>query len=326
MTSQPVALLRAAFGDAVRAARPDDAVRALDLEGLRETSLVVGAGKAAVGMARGLEENAGRPLRGLVITPTGHVGASPQGVQVAEAGHPVPTAAGVSATRRILALLAAFGPEDRAVVLISGGASALLTAPRGVTPEQKAALTEDLLASGASIEEINVVRKHLSNVKGGGLAAATRARLLSLIVSDVVGDALSAIGSGPTAPDPSTYAEALEVLSRYGLEHPEARAVFEKGARGALPETPKADHPAFKRVENRLIVTNAGALAAAQKTLRAAGLWRARPERRGHGQRAGRSAAVTRRRRGTCPRAARFSRGARRPRDRDPAAGAAGAT
>lgn len=157
--------------------------------------------------------------------------------------------------------------------LLSGGASALLSAPWGVTLQQKADLTRELLRSGASIREINAVRKHLSRVKGGQLArACAPARVVSLIVSDVVGDDLSVIGSGPTAPDPTTFTEALLILERYRVAAPEARRHLQRGALGELPETPKPGDAVFSRVENQLIVTNARALDAARHFLTGAGV------------------------------------------------------
>ena len=221
--------------------------------------VVVGAGKAAAGMARATETFNGErypgvKLEGLVITRYGH-SVQTESIGVVEAAHPVPDAAGVAATAEMLALAEGLGKDDLLVCLISGGGSALLCAPEGVTLSQKAALTQALLRSGADITEMNTVRKHLSRVKGGGLArAAFPARVVSLIVSDVAGDDLSVIASGPTVPDSSTLAEARAVLERYGLEPPLS---FNR-----LPETPKPGDPLFERVENHLIASAQGMLSA----------------------------------------------------------------
>ena len=177
-------------------------------------------------------------------------------INVVEAAHPVPDAAGVAATREILALAESLGESDLLLCLISGGGSALLCAPAGVTLAEKAALTRALLRSGADITEMNTVRKHLSSVKGGGLArAAFPARVLSLIVSDVVGDDHGVIASGPTVGDASTAAEAVEVLARYGLTVPVHLS-------DAAAETPKPGDPIFARVENRLVASAQGMLEA----------------------------------------------------------------
>ena len=174
-----------------------------------------------------------------------------------EASHPVPDAAGVRATNGILELARSLTEPDLLLCLVSGGASALLCAPEGVTLGEKAALTKALLRSGADISEMNTVRKHLSSVKGGGLArAAFPAQVLSLIISDVAGDDLSVVASGPTVPDPSTVAESRAVLRRYGLEVP-ARLIQN------APETPKSGDAVFNRVENRLIASAQGSLEAA---------------------------------------------------------------
>lgn len=231
--------------------------------------LVVGAGKAGAAMAHALEAALGdqvnkvtgmvnvpadavRPLKRIVLYP-----ARP-------AGSNHPTADGVYATEKMLALLSAAGPDDVAICLLSGGGSALLPAPDGVSPEDKQAMTKLLHACGATIHEMNAVRKHVSRVKGGRLAQAFRGReLFSLIVSDVVGDPLDVIASGPTAADPSTFADALAVLDRYGLRAKSPPAVvehLERGAAGWVPETLK-ELPA--NVHNVVLANNARALRAA---------------------------------------------------------------
>ncbi len=263
-------ILLGALRAAVDAARPERVLAAhLPPKPFGKT-VVVGAGKAAAGMARALEAAWDGPLSGVVVTPYGHTGYGhtgepPQHVRVLEAAHPVPDGAGARAAGEILAAVSDLTRDDLVLCLLSGGGSALLSAPWGVTLEEKAALSVDLLASGASIHQINAVRKHLSRVKGGQLARACMpAKVVSLIVSDVVGDDLSTVASGPTAPDRSTFMEALVILERYGIAAPAARRHLLRGAEGELPETPKPGDPVFERVENRLIVTNRAALGAAQ--------------------------------------------------------------
>ena len=262
---------------AVDAVRPGDLIPAhvRGNERLREAVararrvLVVGAGKAGAAMAEALETALGehvhtvtgivnvpadavRPLKRIVLYP-----ARP-------AGSNHPTADGVHATEKMLALLQSAGPEDVAICLISGGGSALLPAPDGVSLEDKQAVTKLLHACGATIHEMNAVRKHLSRVKGGRLAQAFAGReLFSLIVSDVVGDPLDVIASGPTAADSSTFADALAVIDRYGLRGkvpPAVVAHLERGAAGPVPETLKGLPP---NVHNVVLGNNARALRAA---------------------------------------------------------------
>ena len=238
--------------------------------------LVIGAGKAAAAMARAAEDHyRGTPawdrLRGAVVTRYGH-GEPTERVEVAEAGHPVPDDAGVAATRRILELVTGAGDGDVVVALISGGGSALLTLPQGIDLAAKRALTERLLASGATIQEMNTVRRHVSAVKGGHLAAAAHpARLVALVVSDVVGDDPATIASGPTVPDPTTFADALTVLDRYQIDARATRAYLERGAAGAVPETPKPGDPRLAHAITHLIASNQQSLEAASSVLRAAG-------------------------------------------------------
>jgi glycerate 2-kinase len=239
---------------------------------------VVGAGKAAAAMAAAVETHYGPqvPLGGLVIVPDGHgdggESGAPRRVEVAEASHPLPDERGVAATERILALVAQCGADDLVLVLISGGGSSLLCAPDGLGLAEKAELTRRLLRSGAGIGEMNRVRKHLSRVKGGRLAlAAAPAPVVALVLSDVVGDDLSSIASGPTVADPSTYGEALEVLDRFGIEAPTVRTVLAEGASGARPETPKPGDPRLASVVTRLVGGNQTSLAAAAGVLAEAG-------------------------------------------------------
>jgi glycerate 2-kinase len=229
-------------------------------------TLVVGAGKAAGAMALAVERAwpQDAPLDGVVVTRYRH-GAATRRIRVIEAGHPVPDDAGEAAAREILAAVRRLGPEDLVLALVSGGGSALLNLPADDVPaEDLKATTRALLKSGAPIQDMNTVRKHLSAIQGGRLAAATRARVLALIISDVTGDDPTHIASGPCAPDPTTFADALEVLARYRVSAPEAvRRRLERGARGEIAETPKPRDAAFARVENRVI-------AGAQQSLRAA--------------------------------------------------------
>ena len=183
--------------------------------------IVVGAGKAAAAMALAVDRTwPEAQLDGLVVTRYGH-GVPTRRISVIEASHPVPDAAGLYAARQILAQVERAGPDDRVLVLISGGASALLALPvESVEMTDLKAVTQALLRSGANIREMNCVRKHLSRIAGGRLAQACRAPMLALMISDVPGDDPSAIGSGPTVPDPTTYADACAVLRRYGIEAP----------------------------------------------------------------------------------------------------------
>ena len=239
--------------------------------------VVVGAGKASAAMARAIEPILGRHVdRGLVVVKYGH-GVPTRRIAVVEAGHPLPDRAGLTAARRIMELITSLTAQDLLIVLLSGGASSLMPAPvNGVTLGDKQRVTEQLLRCGAGIAEVNIVRKHLSDLKGGRLAALTDATILTFILSDVVGDDLSAIGSGPTAPDPTTYSDAIMCLRRYGLWSSVPRSVrrhLTSGLSGRLTETPKPGTRVFRRVRHEIIGNNAMALAALMKTARSAG-WR----------------------------------------------------
>jgi hydroxypyruvate reductase len=237
-------------------------------------TLVIGAGKAAASMAAAVEGAwpVGAPLEGLVVTRYRH-GAATRRIRVVEAGHPVPDEAGQAAAREILAAVRGLGADDLVLALVSGGGSALLNLPADDVPaEDLKATTRELLKSGAPIQDMNTVRKHLSAIQGGRLAAATRARVLALVVSDVTGDDPTHIASGPCAPDPTTYGDALEVLRRYGVRAPESvRRRLERGARGEIPETPKPRDPALARVENRVVASAQQSLLAAAEFFRARG-------------------------------------------------------
>ncbi len=274
MVRDPDALLRHAFRAAVEAADPDRVVPPA-LPGVPDGRLVVvGAGKAAAAMARAVERHYGpeAAVEGCVVTRYGHALATRR-IEVREAAHPVPDEAGERATREILALVRGAGADDLVLCLLSGGGSALLTAPEGLAAPAQRTLTAALLRSGADIHEINAVRKHLSAVKGGLLAAAAwPAPLRALVISDVVGDDPSVIASGPTVADASTFADALAVLERYGVDAPAARASLERGLRGERPETPKPGDPRLARSETRVIATNQASLEAAAAVLEDAGV------------------------------------------------------
>jgi len=237
---------------------------------------VLGAGKASAVMAAAVERALGRRVTGgLINVKYGHT-APLKRIELNECGHPVPDAAGVAGARRIMEIARGAGENDLVICLISGGASALLPAPAPpITLEEKQQVTRLLLACGATIHEINAVRKHISEVKGGQLARlAYPARVLSLLLSDVIGDPLDVIGSGPTAPDASTFADALAVLHKYGLRERVPAAVrerLERGAAGEIPETPKADDPVFRRTQNLIVGSNRSAVDAAAKIARALG-------------------------------------------------------
>jgi glycerate 2-kinase len=262
------AILLNAFHTALDAAKPSHAMLGALPDAPKGRTVVVGGGKAAAGMAKALETAWPGELSGVVVTRYGHALEQPERIEVLEANHPVPDEASQHAGTRILGTVRGLSKDDLVIVLLSGGASALMVAPDGVTLQEKMRLSQQLLRSGADITEMNTVRKHLSRLKGGRLAVeAMPTRVVSMIVSDVVGDDLSVIASGPTAPDPSTFWDAIHVLEKYRITAPAALEHFQRGALGEVPETPKSDHPAFSRTENHLIITNATALEAAKHEL-----------------------------------------------------------
>lgn len=263
----PGPFLRALFDRAVSVADPMRVIPAHLPERPAGRVVVVGAGKAAARMAEAVEAGWG-PCEGIVITRYGY--ARPcRGIEVVEAAHPVPDAAGLAATERMLALLSGLGPDDFVLALISGGASALLVVPvAGVTLAGTQAVNAALLASGAPIGAMNTVRKHLSRVKGGQLAAAAHpARMLALMISDVPGDDPALIGSGPTVGDASTPADARAVLARWGVAVPEAVAAALMRPSGVVAP----GDARLSRVENRVIAAPARSLVAAADLARAAG-------------------------------------------------------
>ena len=230
---------------------------------------VVGAGKAGAVMAGALESVLGDRLTGGVVNVKyGHT-TRLRRVELVEAGHPLPDAAGVAGAERIVELLAPLGEDDLVFCLLSGGGSALLPLPAdGVTLEEKQAVTGLLLQCGATINETNTVRKHISRLKGGQLARlASPARVVSLVLSDVIGDPLDIIASGPTVPDESTYGDCRSILDKYGLRDKLPAAVMrhlEAGEKGAEPETPKPGDPVFCRTQTVVIANNRQALGSAR--------------------------------------------------------------
>jgi len=253
--------LRELFDAALAAADPSQALDGRIPAPVRGRTVVVGAGKASAAMARAFEAAWPGPLKGLVITRYGH--AVPCGrIEVVEAGHPVPDAAGEQAARRILALARGLGAEDQLVFLASGGGSALLSLPAPqIALADKQAVTRALLRSGATITEINTVRKHLSAIKGGRLAAAAApARILTLAISDVPGDDPAVIASGPTVSDPTTFADARSVLAKHRITEPEAVVTH---LAGQAEETPKPGDPIFDRARFDLIASPQRSLQAA---------------------------------------------------------------
>jgi hydroxypyruvate reductase len=269
----------AIFRAALAAANPADAVsRHLarrDFTRFRDI-YVIGAGKAGASMARAAERFLGRQITaGLVNVKDGHL-AKLRRIELNQCGHPVPDERGVAGAERIAQIADAAGPGDLVICLVSGGASALLPLPaEGITLEEKQATTRLLLASGATIHQINAVRKHISRIKGGQLARlAGPARVESLLLSDVIGDDLDVIGSGPTAPDASTFITAGAILDRYRIRHrvpATVRRRIEQGERGAIPETPKPADPLFARVRNTIVGGNRLALDAAARAARQLG-------------------------------------------------------
>ena len=244
--------------------RLDIGGHAVDLDRI-DRICIVGAGKAGAVMAGAMESILGDRLSGGVVNVKyGHT-APLRRVELIEAGHPIPDIAGVAGSEKIVSLLDNLGADDLVFCLLSGGGSALLPLPAsGVTLEEKQTVTGRLLDCGATINEINTVRKHISRVKGGQLARlASPARMVSLVLSDVIGDPLDVIASGPTVPDESTYADCGKIVGRYGLEKdlpPSVMRYLEKGVNGNEPETPGPGDPVFDRTQNIMIANNRLAL------------------------------------------------------------------
>ena len=238
--------------------------------------VVVGAGKATAPMARAVEQRLRRRLHsGFVVVKHGHAVPTKR-IVIAEAGHPVPDRFGQRAASKLCAMAAGLSRRDLLIVLLSGGASSLLPAPvRGITLADKQRTTAILLRCGATIQEINTVRKHLSRIKGGRLAELTQATVATLILSDVLGDDLSAIASGPTVPDPTTYQEAVAILKRYCIwmvTPQRVRQHLMRGCHGLEAETPKPGSSLFRRVHHHIVGNNAAAIVAVTRAAREAGI------------------------------------------------------
>ncbi|MBU1312394.1 MAG: glycerate kinase [Alphaproteobacteria bacterium] len=263
-------LLTALFRAAVAAADP--------LSGIREhlpdppqqgRTVVVGAGKGAAQMAAALESLWPQPLSGVVVTRYGY-GCRTRSIEIIEAAHPVPDEAGLAGARRLMETIGSLGKDDLVIALVCGGGSALLPAPpEGFELADEIALNEMLLASGAPISAMNVVRKHFSTIKGGRLAAATAARVVTLIVSDIPGDNPAFVASGPTVPDATTRQDALDVIEQYRLPLPERMIAH---FRSPAADAPHPDDPAFARHEHHVVASAGVSLEAAAKTARDHGL------------------------------------------------------
>ena len=277
MTRDPRAFLEHLYRTAVQRAQPLHNMARFLPPAPRGRTLVLGAGKAAGAMAHAVEAlwPADAPLEGLVVTRYRHTPPRPPGVpgriEIVEAAHPVPDARGLEAAQRILRMAHGLTADDLVLCLISGGGSALLTLPaEGLSLEDKQRINRELLESGAHIGEMNCVRKHLSRIKGGRLAAACApARVVTLTISDVPGDDPSVIASGPTVPDASTCADAIAILHRYGIEVP--GPIMGQLMQGAL-ETPKPGNAAFANHEVHLVATPRESLQAAAQAARDAGI------------------------------------------------------
>jgi glycerate 2-kinase len=270
MNQAPSELLRKMFDAAVNAAQPAHCIPPHLPTPPRGRLLIIGAGKASAAMAKAVEDHWAGELSGLVVTRYGY--AVPcQRIEIVEAAHPVPDAAGLAAARRILDLVQGLNAEDVVLCLISGGGSSLLVLPaEGLTLEDKQAVNTALLKSGASISEMNCVRRHLSAIKGGRLAAACHpAKVVTLLISDVPGDNPISIASGPTVPDPTTCADALDIIKRYGIEVPRKVIDVLDSGRG---ETVKPGDPRLAGIDTRVIATPQMALEAAAALARDAGI------------------------------------------------------
>ena len=270
MISDPQAVLRQLFDTAVAAALPDKSIREHLPPPPEGRTIVVGCGKAAASMAKAVEAHWPAPLEGLVITRYGHH-VPTQRIEVVEAAHPVPDEAGLNATRRILKMVQNLSPQDMVLFLVSGGGSALLTLPAaGITLQDKQTLNAELLKSGANITEMNCVRKHVSAVKGGRLAAAASpAQIVTLAISDIPGDDPAVIASGPTVADPTTFADAIAIIDKYAIREP--ASVIEH-LRAAADETPKPGDARLATADLRMIATPQMSLEAAAAIARGIGI------------------------------------------------------
>lgn len=270
MSTDPRQLLRQMFDAAIASAQPDKCVPPFLPTPPKGRTIVVGAGKASAAMAKAVEDHwTGGPLEGLVVTRYGHR-APTREIEIVEAAHPVPDMAGREAAERILKMVQGLTADDLVLCLISGGGSSLLALPAdGLTLHDKQAINRALLKCGANITEMNCVRKHLSAIKGGRLAAAAApARVVTLTISDVPGDDPAVIASGPTVPDATTYADALAILAKYDITEPAAVLAH---LRAGHDETPKPGDPRLAHCETHTIAAPQLALEAAAAIARDAG-------------------------------------------------------
>ena len=263
---KPREILRSMFDAAVAAAMPQHCIAQNLPARPKGRTIVVGAGKASAAMAAEFERAWGEPVSGLIVTRYGH-GVPCRNIEIVEAAHPVPDDAGARGACRMLDMVKGLTADDLVVALISGGASALLSLPaEGISVEDKRAVNRALLKSGAPIADMNCVRKHLSAIKGGRLAlAASPARVVSLVISDVPGDDLAAVGSGPTVADPTTFDEARAIITKYGIEIP---AAVKRHLEAEVDETPKS----LTNTETHLIASPQKSLMAAAAVARGAGV------------------------------------------------------
>lgn len=270
MNTDPRTLLRAMFDAAIAAAQPDKTLPAYLPKSPKGRTLVVGCGKAAGSMAKAVEDHWPGELSGMVVTRYGY-GVPTKRIEVVEASHPVPDEAGRRGAERMLQMVQGLTANDLVLFLVSGGGSALLSLPApGLTLADKQAINKALLKSGANITEMNCVRKHLSAVKGGRLAAACApARVVTLAISDIPGDDPAVIASGPTVADATTFADARAILEKYGITEP--RAVIDH-LRAAKDETPKPGDPRLANTELHMVATPQMSLEAAAETARKAGI------------------------------------------------------
>ena len=262
--------LRSMFDAAVAAAMPQQCVPQNLPAKPKGRTLVVGTGKASAAMAQAFEKAWNGPVEGLIVTRYGHAVPCKQ-IEIVEAAHPVPDDAGTKGAKRMLAMVKGLSADDLVVALISGGGSALLSLPaEGISVEEKRAVNRALLKSGAPISEMNCVRKHLSAIKGGRLAAAAYpARVVSLVISDVPGDDLAAVGSGPTVADPTTFAQARAIIAKYKIDAPPSVI---RHLDSATDETPKPGDYRLANVETKLIASPQKSLEAAAAIARKQGI------------------------------------------------------
>jgi len=270
MINDPRKLLRAMFDAAIAAALPEKSLPAHLPKPPKGRTIVVGCGKAAASMAKAVEDHWQGEISGLVVTRYGH-NTPTRKIEVVEAAHPVPDLAGREAAERILKMVQGLSSDDLVLFLVSGGGSALLALPApGLTLTDKQAINKTLLKSGANIVEMNCVRKHLSAVKGGRLAAACApAKVVTLAISDIPGDDPAVIASGPTVADPTTFADALAILAKYRITEPLAVV---NHLRAAREETPKPGDPRLARTELHMVATPQMSLEAAAEVARKAGV------------------------------------------------------